>query len=624
MTSRKPVLHRQMSEVDRSLDSSGASGIRWNLSDLYASIRDPDLTRDQEAAGQLAADFRKQFKGRIKEEGLSADLVARSLQQYEELLELAYKPVVYARLLHAADSSNAEHGTLLAAAQDAFTEIQTTVMFYELDWIALSDEVAVPLFESPECKRWRHFLERIRALKPHTLTEAQEVILAEKGVTGVCAFRRLFDEITSSSEFEISAGGKRQKMTQSEALSLLYHPDREARVEAHRGFTRGLEETSHLATFILNTTIKDHAVDCRLRKYWSPAQARHLSNEITHESFDNLLVAVERRAGIVREYYQLKQKLLGVEKLYDYDRYAPVEVKGVTVPASSWQEATEVVRESFHNFSAELGEIVDQFLSRRWVDAEIRPGKRGGAFCSATVPTVHPYILLNFAGKLSDAMTLAHELGHGVHQFLARPKGILQVSTPLTLAEMASVFGEMLVFDRLLKDQNDPRSRLALLCHKLEDSFATVFRQVVLTRFEQKIHEARSGKELVTKDFDELWIEANAPLHGEAVELTPEYRRWWTYIGHFVHTPFYCYAYAFGELLVLALWSRYQQEGPSFVPRYLDLLSAGGTDTPEMLIKSVGLDLNDPDFWDSGLDILAEMLADAERTTEEIFGGPAV
>ncbi len=624
MTPDKTLLHRQVSEVDRPPDPSGASGIRWDLSDLYASLRDPDLKQDQEAAGRLATAFREQFEGRIKEEGISADLVARSLQQYEELLEVAYKPVVYARLLHAADSGNAEHGALLAATQDTFTEIQTTVMFYELDWIALSDGVAGPILESPECERWRHFLERIRAFKQHTLTEAQEIILAEKGVTGVCAFRRLFDEITSSTEFEILTDGQRRKMTQSEALSLLYHPDREARSEAHQGFTRGLEETSHLATFILNIIVKDHAVDCRLRKYSSPVQARHLSNEITNESFDNLLVAVERRAGIVRKYYQLKRRLLGVDKLYDYDRYAPVEVKGVTVPASSWQEATEVVRASFHNFSSELGEIVDQFLSRRWVDAEIRPGKRGGAFCSATLPSVHPYILLNFSGKLSDAMTLAHELGHGVHQFLARPKGILQVSTPLTLAETASVFGEMLVFDRILKDQADPRLRLALLCHKLEDSFATIFRQVVLTRFEQKIHEARSRKELVTKDFDELWIKANAPLHGDAVELTPEYRRWWTYIGHFVHTPFYCYAYSFGELLVLALWSRYRKEGPSFVPRYLELLSAGGTDTPEMLIERVGLDLNDPDFWDSGLDILAEMLADAERITEEVFGAPAV
>ncbi len=621
MPLEKPFLRKQESEVERAPDLSGASGIRWDLSNLYTSIGDPDLARDQESAGRLAADFREQFEGRIKAKEVSAEFIARSLQRYEELLEVAYKPVVYARLLHAADSGNAEHGALLASTQESFTAIQTTVMFYELDWIALPDEAAAALIRSPECSKWKHFLEQLRVFKHHTLAEPQEIILAEKGVTGVSAFRRLFDEITSGMEFEIEMAGRPTKMTQSEALSLLYHPDRAAREEAHRGFTAGLEKTSHLATFILNTTVKDHAVDCRLRGYSNPAQPRHLSNEITHESFENLVLAVERRADIVRDYYELKRKLLGVDKLYDFDRYAPVEVEGVSVPTSSWGEAIEVVRDSYHQFSAELGAIVDQFLSGRWVDAEIRPGKRGGAFCSAAVPSVHPYILVNFGGRLSDTMTLAHELGHGVHQYLSRSRGILQLSTPLTLAETASVFGEMLVFDRILQDQNDAPSRLALLCHKLEDSFATVFRQVVLTRFEQEVHSARGERELVTEDFDALWMEANAPLHGAAVELTPEYRRWWTYIGHFVHTPFYCYAYSFGELMVLALWNRYRQEGQAFVPRYLELLSAGGTDTPENLIGQVGLNLNDPDFWDSGLDILAEMLADAERTAEQVLGG---
>ena len=391
---------------------------------------------------------------------------------------------------------NLSTGALLAATHDAFTAIQTRIMFYELDWIALPDEAASRIARSAECSRRRHFLEKIRVFRPHTLTEPEEIIVAEKGVTGLSAFRRLFDEITSSSQCEIEVDGVLKRMTQSEVLSLLYHSDRNTRKEAHRGFTRGLEKTTHLATFILNTTVKDHAVDCRLRKYANPAEVRHLANEISHQSFESLLAAVESRADILRDYYLLKRRLLGVEKLYDYDRYAPVEVQGVSLPTCGWQEASRVVRDSYHEFSPKLGEIVDRFLSGDWVDAETRLGKRGGAFCSATVPSVHPYILVNFGGKLSDAMTLAHELGHGVHQFLSRPHGILQVNTPLTLAETASVFGEMLVFDRLLKQQDDPCARLALLCHKLEDSFATVFRQVVLTRFEQQVHEARGGKEL--------------------------------------------------------------------------------------------------------------------------------
>ncbi len=622
---RKVVLEgmlfgKQSTPAGVSSDGSAAQGIRWDLSDLYASIQDPHLQRDQERARNLASAFRSRYEGKIQAQEITARLVADSLQEYEELLEVACKPMVYARLLHSADSSEAEHGALLAATQEAFTAIQTRVMFYELDWIALPDAVASRIARSPECLKWRHFLEKIRVFKPHTLSEPEEVILAEKQVTGRSAFHRLFDEITSTAQFEIKADGAVRKMTQSEALSLLYHPEGATRREAHRGFTRGLEETSHLATFILNTTVKDHAVDCRLRKYANPAEARHLANEISHQSFENLLASVERRSYILRDYYLLKRRLLRVEKLYDYDRYAPVEVQGVSLPTCDWEEARRVVRDSYHQFSPQLGEIVDRFLNRGWVDAETRPGKRGGAFCSAAVPSVHPYILVNFGGKLNDAMTLAHELGHGVHQFLSRRHGILQVNTPLTLAETASVFGEMLVFDRLMQEQDDPRARLALLCYKLEDSFATVFRQVVLTRFEQRVHQARASKELSTRDIDQIWMDANAPLHGDAVELTPEYSRWWTYIGHFVHLPFYCYAYSFGELLVLALWNQFRREGDSFVPRYVDLLSAGSTETPEILIDRIGLQLNDPGFWDSGLEILAEMVADAEKTASAVLG----
>ena len=617
----KTFCEKQPSEAGASRDRSAAQGIRWDLSDLYVSLQDPNLNRDQEQARELASAFRSRYEGQIQAEVITPTLVADSLREYEELLEKVCKPMVYARLLHSADSKEAEHGALLAATHEAFTAIQTRVMFYELDWIALPDEVAARIARSPECSKWRHFLEKIRVFKPHTLTEPEEIIVAEKGVTGLSAFCRLFDEITSSAQFEVEADGVVQEMTQSEALSLLYHPDRKARQEAHRGFTRGLEKTSHLATFILNTTVKDHAVDCRLRKYANPAEARHLANEISRQSFESLLAAVENRAHILRDYYLLKRRLLGVEKLYDYDRYAPVEVQGVSLPTCDWKEARRVVRDSYHQFSPQLGDIVDRFLSSGWVDAETRPGKRGGAFCSAAVPSVHPYILVNFGGKLNDAMTLAHELGHGVHQFLSRRHGILQVNTPLTLAETASVFGEMLVFDRLVQEQDDPRARLALLCHKLEDSFATVFRQMVLTRFEQRVHQARGGKELSTSDIDQIWMDANAPLHGDAVELTPEYSRWWTYIGHFVHLPFYCYAYSFGELLVLALWNQFRREGESFVPRYLELLSAGGTETPEILIDRVGLQLNDPGFWNSGLDILAEMLGDAERIAKEVLDG---
>jgi len=316
----------------------------------------------------------------------------------------------------------------------------------------------------------------------------------------------------------------------------------------------------------------------------------------------------------VQRYYRLKGKLLGLKPLYDYDRYA---VLFPDMPSCDWATARRIVEESYEVFSPRAGAIVRDFFDKRWIDAELRLGKRGGAFSSSAVPSVHPYILLNFTDKLRDVMTLAHELGHGIHQYLSRPAGYLQCDTPLTTAEMASVFGEMLTFQRLLEIYQEPRTRLAMLCSKIEDGFATVFRQVVLTRFEQSLHQARREKgELGTEDINELWLAANRPMHGNAIELTEGYGGWWLYIGHFIHVPFYCYAYAFGELLVLALVQKYKQEGAAFVPSYLELLSAGGSDAPHVLLGKLGVDVNDPAFWDLGLRLLDDMVSEAERLAE--------
>ena len=311
---------------------------------------------------------------------------------------------------------------------------------------------------------------------------------------------------------------------------------------------------------------------------------RHLANEITPRVVEALMTAAERHHATVQRYYRLKGKLLGLEPLYDYDRYAPLFPD---LPTCDWPTARRIVQESYQAFSPRAGAIIREFFDRRWIDAELRPGKRGGAFSSSAVPSVHPYILMNYTDKLRDVMTLAHELGHGLHQYLSRPVGYLQCDTPLTTAETASVFGEMLTFQRLLEIYPEPRIRLAMLCSKIEDGFATVFRQVVLTRFEQALHQARREQgELTTEQINELWMAANRPMHGDVVQLTDGYAWWWLYIGHFIHVPFYCYAYAFGELLVLALVQKYKQEGAAFVPRYLELLSAGGSEAPHVLLGS--------------------------------------
>ena len=375
--------------------------------------------------------------------------------------------------------------------------------------------------------------------------------------------------------------------------------------------TRGLRSHELLLGFVLNTMVQDHAVDDRLRAYSDPMQSRHLANEIDAETVEALMQVCESRHDLVQRYYHLKGRLLALRPLADYDRYAPVAADTVT---ASWQRCREIVLDAYHAFSPRMSEIASKFFAGRWIDAEARNGKRGGAFSAAVVPSVHPYVLVNYTGRLHDITTVAHELGHGVHQYLSRPQGYLQADTPLTMAETASVFGEMLVFEHLLREVTDRTNRLALLCSKIEDTIATVFRQVALTRFEERVHHARrSHGELSREHICSLWQEANARLYGDAVQLTDNYRWWWAYIPHFVHTPFYCYAYGFGQLLVMALYERYRREGAPFVPRYLDLLAAGGSDTPQNLLRGIGIDVTDAAFWRLGLEPLDEMIAEAER-----------
>jgi oligoendopeptidase F len=405
--------------------------------------------------------------------------------------------------------------------------------------------------------------------------------------------------------------GQVKQMSLQEVLAKLYDPDRDVRRAAADSISEGLKGQARLLTFIFNTLVLDHDSDCRLRHYPDPIFARNLANEISGAVVEALMQATERHHGLVRRYYRLKGRLLGLDQLHDYDRYAPIFTDS---PTCDWPTARRIVQESYQAFSPRAGAIIAEFLEKHWIDAELRPSKRGGAFSSSAVPSVHPYILLNFTDRLRDVMTLAHELGHGLHQYLSRPQGYLQCDTPLTTAEMASVFGEMLTFKRLQQLYPEPRQRLAMLCSKIEDGFATVFRQVVLTRFELDLHRARKEQgELATETINDLWLKANQAMFGDVVILGEGYRWWWSYIGHFIRSPFYCYAYAFGELLVLALVQKYQQEGQAFVPRYLDLLSAGGSDAPDVLLAKLGVDVTDPAFWEMGLVQLGEMVAEAER-----------
>ena len=590
---------------------SSARGVAWDLGDLYRGVEDPQITSDLETALKRAQAFEAAYRGQIDVAGgPAASLLLAALTELEGLYEQMDRPAVYAGLLHAARTDDPRHGALLSRTREQCTLINKHLIFFGLEWVKVADGPAQSLMQTPRLTRYRHYLEQKRAWRPHVLSEPEEKILEEKSVTGRAALVRLFDETVAALRFPFKHGGREESLSLQEINAHLYDSDRAVRQAAAAGWTTGLKENARLLSFLFNTLVLDHHADCTLRKFADPLGPRNLANEISSDVVEALMRAAERHHATVQRYYRLKGRLLGIEELYDYDRYAPLFPD---LPECDWPTARQTVEESYEAFSPRAGGIVREFFDKRWIDAELRPGKRSGAFSNSAVPGVHPYILMNYTDRLRDVMTLAHELGHGVHQYLSRGVGYLQCDTPLTTAETASVFGEMLTFQRLQKLYPEPRVRLALLCSKIEDAFATVFRQVVLTRFEQSLHRARRDEgELTTERINALWLAANTPMHGNVVKLSDGYAWWWLYIGHFIHVPFYCYAYAFGELLVLALVQKYKQEGAAFVPKYLELLSAGGSEAPHVLLARLGVDVTDPSFWELGLKLLDDMVTEAE------------
>jgi len=592
-----------------------AENIKWNLGDLYEGTSDVRVEKDLKRISANADRFEKKYRGRIKSLSLTATELAGSVRELERLSEGIGKILSFAYLLFASDTQDPENGAFRSSMQQKSTELEKKLIFFYVEWVSVPERRAKKLMNSPELSEYRHFLEQERQYKDHTLSEAEEKILQEKSNTGQEAFSRLFDEVVNNIQFRVRLSGKTEKLTQSHTLSLLYDPDRKKRKAAWSGLSRGLMDNSHVLTYIFNTLVNDHSINDRLRSYENPMSARHLSNEISQRAVETLLESCESKFGFVRRYYLIKRKLLGYRKFYDYDRYAPLGSEREQVP---WEKAKEIVLSSFGGFSSEMEKTASLFFEKNWIDAELRPGKRGGAFSHGTVPGVHPYVFMNYTGKPRDVMVLAHELGHGVHQYLSKGQGYLQAHTPLTTAETASVFAEMLVFHRLKEKEKEKEKRLILVAEKLEDIMATVFRQVVLTRFEQNIHNERRRKgELTTARINEFWVEANREMFGDSVFLTENYSYWWLYIPHFIHSPFYCYAYSFGELLTLALYGIFLERGKSFVPDYMRLLRSGGSASPAELLLRLGVDINEPDFWSSGLGVIGAMVDEVEELAEQ-------
>ncbi|MEW6520740.1 MAG: M3 family oligoendopeptidase [Thermodesulfobacteriota bacterium] len=589
--------------ADELNEKLGTTAVLWNLHDLYGSLQDPAIQEDIAFCEEEAALLKDSFAGRL--DTLDPAGLARLVRRFERIESFIARVATYAFLNFTTQIKNPEAGAFLQQIKETASRIARETVFFELEWSKMDEKIAGPLLDSGETAHYRHYLRNIRRYASHLLSHAEETLLIETAPVGRSSWTNLFEKVLGHLQFGEA------KRTEEEVLADLYSPDREVRRKAADELTEGLQSQLHILTHIFNTVLADKMISDRLRSYPTWINSMNLANELEDATVEVLIEAAISRYDIVQRYYRVKKELLGLDELKDYDRYAPLpHLPSATI---GWEECREMVLAGFRNFSPKMAEIASFFFDRRWIHAPVLEGKRGGAFAHPCVPEVHPYVMVNFTGNIRDVSTVAHELGHGVHQYLAARQGYFNSSTPLVLAETASVFAELLIFHDQLALLTDAGERKAFTCQKLESIFATVFRQVSMNRFENLIHNARREKgELSPDRLRELWLTTQREMFGDSVTLTDNYGIWWSYIPHFLHSPGYVYSYAFGELLVLALYNLYQNEGRQFIPRYLHLLSQGGSLSPYELLQPFGVDLNDRNFWQGGLAIIDQMLQSIE------------
>jgi len=579
------------------------STVLWKLTDLYRDLDDPDIARDIQHCEEEAVAINKEFSGSVAalDEARIATLVAR----LEEMEILFGRLATFAYLQFATNTRDQKVSAFLQRIREIGSSISRETVFFELEWNTLPLERVEQFLSSEVLAHYRHYLANMRRYAPHQLSQIEEKLLLERAPVGRGAWTTLFEKVMGHLKF-----GEHGR-SEEEVLSDLYSGDRQVRHQAAVELTTGLGSQLHVLTHIFNTLLADKMINDRLRQYSSWVSSMNLGNELEDVTVEVLVDAVIKRYDIPQRYYRVKKELLELDELFDYDRYAPVpHLPSQEIP---WDRCREMVLSTFDKFSPEMGEIADKFFAEQWIHAPLLDGKRGGAFAHPCVPNVHPYVMVNYTGNLRDVSTVAHELGHGVHQYLAAEQGYYNSDTPLVLAETASVFGELLVFNFQLDLIDDPNERRAFICQKLESIFATVFRQISMNRFEESVHNARREQgELATETLSSHWLATQREMFGDSVTLSENYASWWSYIPHFLSTPGYVYSYAFGELLVLALYNLYMQEGQAFVPKYLGLLKAGGSLSPYELLQTFGVDPNAPDFWAGGLTTIDEMLSRVE------------
>lgn len=588
---------------------TGAESIVWDLSDLYTSATDGAFVSDLEGINSRCLEFNKRWKGALASSSIST--FVDSLLQYEQIVETMDRMGSFSQLIWSTNTDDQQNGKLLQTVREKLTEASQHLVFYSLEIMDLPDELTNALLNAQEMTERKHWLELVLESKQYRLSEDVEKVLTEKYLSSRASWVRLHDELSNAQVFTLNG----REYTESQVLKLLHEPNRDVRKAAAESLSQGLAQGVRTQAFIFNTVVADHASNTKLRGYKTWLSSRNETNEASDESVAALISSVENRYDLIRRYYTLKKSLLGYSDFYDYDRYAPI---GDDRTFWTWEQARDIVLKAYHSFHPTMGDIASKFFEKNWIHAPVLKGKNGGAYSAGTIASAHPYVFMNYTGTSRDVQTLAHELGHGIHQYLSRKQGPLLMDTPLTVAETASVFGEIITFNSLFETATTDRQRLEMLMSKLDDIMSTVFRQIALNRFEDALHTTRKKEgELTVPRINDLWMTTQSAQFMDAVTLTPGYETWWSYISHFMHAPGYVYAYAYGELLVLALHEIYKEEKDTFPAKYIELLSSGGSKKPTDLLAPFNINVEDPKFWSIGLDVINRVLTEAEALARD-------
>ncbi|MBI4321831.1 MAG: M3 family oligoendopeptidase [Chloroflexi bacterium] len=588
----------------------------WDLSDLYNDPADPQVEADMAEARQMADDFATKYRGRVA--SLSADEMLAALRELERIYTLGHKPPSFASLAFSVETQSPELQNLVSRTRVEWTQALNTIVFFDVELKAAKDEEFARLLSDPKLADYYHYLKLLRAFAPHTLSEAEERLFAQMRLTGAAAWSQLYTEIASGLRFPIEIGGETKELTDAEVRALRSSPDRDVRRRAGEVLLGTYERNSHVLTYVFNTLFQDHKLTIGLRKYQEPIEPTAQESELSPTVIETLMATTEANYGIAQDYYRLKAESLGLAGDFRYyDVLAPY-----TKEESKYDfgQAQSMVLDAFGRFDGGVRGIAERFFAERWIDATPRPGKRGGAFCAGLLPAYHPYVMTNFTGRLEDVFTVAHELGHGIHFYLARKQNVLNFDPTTPMCEIASVFGEILLADYLRQRDSSPEPQRLVLSNMIEDAVATIFRQVMYTRWEQKAHVRRAAGLVPPEEYGSLWMEENGRLYGDAVDFDVLDRWGWVAIPHFVHYRFYCFSYAFAHLVTFALYKKYREDGQGFAPRYVELLASGSKDRPEVLLGAMGLDPYDPGFWQRGFDFLRELL-DEFRSVMDVTTG---